>query len=235
VTVYIKTVVDKRFGVLAYLGGSRNTIDRHLVYKPGNAWWDNPLVVYQEQPLPGSIDMTGGADGAEIVGLGTSANVAVNLLLIPHAEITLHTQPKCDAIKGTIQVRISAASDYFDGSWTPMAQVHDKTLLFAFDTCDPSRSREAIGNEVRSVSAFSFERYTRDKQKWEARNTWPAQPENGDWRISISGNEATMDITTYRYSSQSLTDKDSRKAERAEEIYLRNASLQTRLQTHPDR
>jgi len=207
VTVYIKTVVDKRFGLLAFLAGSRDTIDRHLVYAPDNHWWDNPLVVYREQPHIATTDLTAGADEAMIVGKGTSTNVAVALSLIPHADVAVHTNPPSDGIKGTIQVRISAASDYFDGDWTPMARVHDKILVFTFNTCDPTRPLEATGKEVRSVSAFAFERYTRQQQKWDASNTWPSQPESGDWRITIAGNDATMDVTTYRYSSPPVAAK----------------------------
>ena len=134
-----------------------------------------------------------------ITGQGKSANAAVAITMIPHADIAIATLPKCDGMKGTIRVRITAVSDYYDGRWTEVVRVDDKAMVFSFDTCDPSRRFEAISSETRTVPRFAFERYTRDEEKWEPRNAWPTHPESGDFWTTIYGKDGTINVAAYRY------------------------------------
>jgi len=192
-------VIDKEYGLLAHLGGKRDTEVHRTTDSPENRWWENPLVVYEEAPLTRDPDLTAGFDGAVIAGEGKSANATVAITMIPHADIAIATLPKCDGMKGTIKVSITAASDFYDGRWTQLVRVADKAMVFHFDTCDPSRRLEVVGSETRTVPAVSFERYTRDRDKWEPRHAWPTKAESGDFWVTIYGKDGVIDVTAYRY------------------------------------
>ena len=203
VTVYIKLEIKKEYGFLARIAGNRNNTLISKPYDIMNNWWDNPLVVYRDPPLsplaPTGPEITGGADTDAIKGVGTSRNVVVTLALIPHAEVAIATAAGCDAMKGTITLRIRAAASYFDRRWTPMIDMVEKTATFTIDTLDPKRPAEPIGHDVRTIPVWSFERYTRDHEKWEPRSAWPTTPKSGDWRVALDGTGLTLDITAYRY------------------------------------
>ena len=198
VLVYIKMVTEKKYGFLAHVRGKRDITERNTLYDARNAWWDNPLVVYADAPLV-NPDLTGQADAQAIAGQGDSANVGVHLMLIPHADVAIKTSPRSDAVKGTITTTISTVGDYYDGGWTEMVRATGKRLTFAFDTCDPRKHVRIIAHETRSVPAFSLERYTRDREKWEPKSQWPEESESGDWRTVIHGTDAVMDVTGYQY------------------------------------
>jgi hypothetical protein len=202
VRVYVKMIVCKKYGTLAHLVGNRDCVENHMTYDPNNHWWKNPLVVYDEVPGSACPDLTAQSDADPIAGQGQSSNVAIALTLVPHVDLALKTFPKCEAVRGTITVTIAAVSDYYDGAWTQMARLDDKVLVFAFDTRDPSKPLEEVGRDIRTVPAFAFERYTRERQKWEPKSDWPMQPERGDWRITVYGKEAHLAVTAYRYGPQ---------------------------------
>ncbi|NBB94914.1 MAG: hypothetical protein GVY16_04150 [Planctomycetes bacterium] len=199
VKVYIKLVIDRKYGLLAQRAGKEDSKVQRMVDSPENKWWDNPMVVYEESPLSRDPDLTAGFDGKEIAGLGKSANATVAITMIPHAEIAIATLPKCDGLKATITVRITAASGFYDGSWTKVVRVENKAVVFSFDTCDPSRRLEAVSSKTRTLPDFAFERYTRHEVKWEPRNAWPTQPENGDFWTTIYGSDGVIDVTAYKY------------------------------------
>lgn len=198
VMVYVKMRIEKHYGVLAKLSGKENSTERSLPYDVDNAWWDNPLLVYADPPYV-QPDVTAGADSQAIVGEGASSNVTVKVQAVPRAVVTVKTVPKTDAIEGTIHVTIGMTADYFDGEWTRMANEDNKQLTFHFDTRDPRKKAEAVGHETRTIPHFSFERYTRDQEKWESKSRWPTKPVSGDWRAVIYGKNATLDVTSYRY------------------------------------
>lgn len=198
VKVYIKLVVGKKYGVLAQLAGRRDSTENQTSYDIDNKWWDNPLVVYADAPLP-DPDVTGRADNPAILGEGASANVTVVVSLVPHADVAVHTTPQCDGIKGTITVNITTMADYYDGGWTNLVRMDGQKLTFRFDTCDPHKDLEPIGHEIRTVPAFALERYTRHHEKWEPKSNWPAKPASGDFRTAIYGKDARLEFTAYRY------------------------------------
>jgi hypothetical protein len=198
VLVYIKMNTEKKYGLVAHVGGKRDITQRSVPYAIENDWWDNPLVVYADSPFT-RADVIGRADAETITGRGSSKNVGLRVTLVPHADVAMQTMPASDAVKGTITVTISTVADYFDGGWTEMVRATDKRLTFTFNTCDPGKRVQETAHEARSVPAFSLERYTREHEKWEPRSSWPDQPESGDWRSAIYGKDAVLDVTGYRY------------------------------------
>lgn len=207
VMVYIKMVVERKYGMLAHIIGKRDYTERDILYDANKSWWDNPLIAYADAPFVyddapfAHADVVGETDAQTIVGRGTSANVDVGLTLIPHAVVTVRSTPRSACIKGTITVSIETVDDYFDGVWTEMVRTKDKPLTFSFDTCDPGRKLEQIVHETRTIPEFSVERYTRDHEKWESRSNWPNDSKTGDTRIVIYGRNATLNVTGYRYAS----------------------------------
>ena len=201
VMVYIKMVIDKKYGFLAHVVGKRDLTERDIVYNIKNNWWDNPLIVYADAPLA-HADCTGQADAEAIIGEGVSSNADVRLTLTPHAVVTLRTNPPSDGIKGTITVSINTLDEYFDGDWTQMVRTRDKLLTFNFDTCDPGKPLEAILHETRTIPSFSLEHYTRDHDKWDSRKHWPDENKSGDARVVIYGKDAVLNVTGYRYAGQ---------------------------------
>jgi hypothetical protein len=197
VMVYIKILAEKKYGLLAHIVGERDITERHTLYDVDHTWWDNPLIAYADAPLA-HPDVIGQADAEAIAGQGASANVAVRLTLVPHADVSVQTMPRSDAIKGTITVSISTAADFFDSHWTEMLRA-DKRISFSFNTCDPRKRLQQTVHETRTVPAFSLERYTRGHEKWEPRSRWPDQFETGDERTVIYGTDAMLDVTGYRY------------------------------------
>jgi len=198
VLVYIKMSTEQKFGLLAHAIGKRDFARRSNAYDAGNNWWENPLIVYADPPLP-RVDVIGQADAQPITGQGEGPNVAVHLTLIPHAEVALRMTPKCDGVKGTITVSVSTVADFFDGGWTEMIRAQNRRLSFSFNTCDPARHVQQIAHEKRAVPAFALERYTRNREKWEPKSNWPQEGEAGDWRTVIYGKDAILDVTGYRY------------------------------------
>lgn len=204
VMVYIKLVIDKKYGTLAHLvGGMHDKSWQRTTYDAANPWWSNPLIVYADPPFP-DADTVGRADAQVMTGHGASANVAVQVTLVPHADLTMKTIPKTDAIRGTITTTISTAAEFYDGHWAEMVHETDRKVTFSFDTCDALRPMQLVGHEKKTLPAFIFERYTRDHEKWEPKSHWPGQAESGDWRVVIYGTNATLDITSYRYVQSSV-------------------------------
>jgi hypothetical protein len=202
--LYVKVVVDKKYGVLAHLvGGMRDSTWRRTAYDPANPWWRNALVAYTDPPF-GDADVIGGADAEAFAGDGASDNVAIRTTLVPHVDVAVKTNPKSDAIRGTFTTTISTLAEFYDGHWAQMVRQDARKVTFHFDTCDPLRHTEVIGHETRTIPAFTFERYTRDQQKWEPKSNWPAQGESGDWNVVIYGKDTTLEVTTYRYVQQSV-------------------------------
>lgn len=201
VMVYIKTVVEKKYSLLAYLVGKRDITIRHTVYDVNQSWWDNPLIAYADAPLA-QADVVGQADAQAIIGQGNGDNISVKLTLVPHALVAVRTVPACDGLKGTITVSISTVADFFDGAWREMLRTTDRQLTFSFDTCDPHKPLRQIMHETRTIPAFSLERYTRGQVKWEPKSAWPDQPESGDGRTVIYGKDAILDVTGYRYAER---------------------------------
>jgi hypothetical protein len=167
-------------------------------YSAGKSWWDNPMVIYEDPALPSS-DVTAQADSAAITGRGSSANISVDLTLVPHADVTLKTFAASDCMKGTLTATITTISDYYDRKWTRVAEAHDSPVAFDFDTCDESKPLRPTTTETRTMPPFSFERYTRDREKWEPRSAWPTEPKSGDWRCTIYVKDAKALMTGYRY------------------------------------
>jgi hypothetical protein len=199
VMVYIKMVIEKKYGFLAHIVGKRDFTERDIVYDIKNNWWDNPLIVYADAPFVHS-DVTGQADAEAIVGEGVSSNADVRLTLTPHAVVSLRTNPPSDGIKGTITVSINTLDEYFDGGWIEMVRTKDKLLTFSFDTCDPGRPLAPILHETRAIDSFSLEHYTRDHDKWDSRKHWPEENKSGDARVVIYGKNAVLNVTGYRYA-----------------------------------
>jgi hypothetical protein len=128
--------------------------------------------------------------------------VSVDLTLVPHADITLKTLAASDCLKGTITATITTISDYYDGKWTRVADVRDREIAFDFDTADKSRPLRPTTSETRTMPPFSFERYTRDREKWEPRSAWPATPKSGDWRSRIYVKDVKLRMTGYQYQER---------------------------------
>lgn len=198
VTVYLKLVIDKDYGMLAKLSGKRDSSERSEPYDIANAWWDNPLVVYIDPPLP-APDTLAAADARPISGEGSSKNVAVELTLIPRAELAIDTTPASDAVAGTMTLTISSVASYYDGRWEQMVDVKDRRVTFTFDTRAPGRPVKATGHETRQIPQWTFNRYTRDRERWETRSQWPTEPQSGDWRTMMTGRNIAIDLTGYRY------------------------------------
>jgi len=198
VMVYIKMVIDKKYGLLAHLVGNRDVTERQVVYDARNHWWINPLIAYADAPMI-DADVIGHADALPIIGLGTSSHVGVCLSLTPHADISIRTNPPSDGIKGVITVSISTVDEFYDGAWTEMVRTKDRPIRFTFDTCDPAARLQEVMHQIRNVPSFSLERYTRGHEKWEPRSRWPAAVQSGDARTVIYGTDARLDVTGYRY------------------------------------
>ncbi len=197
-TVYIKLTVDRKFGFLAHIAGNRDNAYIRTKYDVNNAWYDNPLVVFLD-PAFEKPDVTGSAEAEPLTGKGASSNVDVAVSLVPHADLAVMTTPRSDAIKGTITVSITTEADFYDGGWNQMLNVKDRILTFNIDTTDPKRQMVEVGRETRQIPYVSFERYTRDEQKWEPKASWPARAASGDWRTVIYGKDAVLKFTSYRY------------------------------------
>jgi hypothetical protein len=199
VMVYIKVVIDKKYGALAHLvGGKHDNLLQHTVYDVANPWWSNPLIVHADAAID-HADVTGRTDAQALNGHGASENVTVQLTMVPHADLAIKTNPRSDCIKGTITTVIDTTAQYYDGHWVEMIHESDKPVTFTFDTCDPQQRVEVIGHETRTFPAFTLERYTRDHQKWEPKSAWPQQMESGDWHVVIYSKNAVLDVTRYRY------------------------------------
>ena len=227
VTVYVKLLIKRDFGMLAQLTGHRDHIKQSKPYHPDNDWWDNPLVVHQDAP-PAATATTAprpgrglsiGVDAPPLHGSGESSHVAVALELVPHAHIALD-HPDADALKGTLTLTLSSTAAYFDGGWTELLELDNHPLTFTFDTTStPSatsggaagggsatglgggRRLEPIGHETRTIPLWTFHRYTRGRQKWDAKSTWPTEPKAGDWFTTITGRDVKLEITAYRYAA----------------------------------
>lgn len=198
VTLYIKVVMHKKYGLLArLLAGKRDSTWRSTDYDPANPWWENPPVVYTDPPLL-AVDAVGRADARVITGEGSSDNVRIRLSLTPHADVAIRTIPSSDAVAGTLECTISTVGEFYDGEWVEMVRVADRKVRFEFDSRDPPDQMEVISEETRTIPDFVFERYTRDQQKWEPRSNWPSQGESGDWRLVIVVQEATLRTTRFR-------------------------------------
>jgi hypothetical protein len=208
VMVYVKMVIERKYGILAHIVGKRDYTERDIVYDAQKSWWDNPLVAYADAPFVrddaplAHTDVVGETDAETIAGASRSSNADVALTLIPHAVVTLRSTPRSDCIKGTITVSIDTVDDYFDGAWTELVRTIDKPLTFSFDTCDPGRQLEQIVHETRTIPTFAVERYTRDHEKWESRSHWPNEFRTGDTRVVIYGRDATLNVTGYRYAAR---------------------------------
>jgi len=206
VRVSIRMVVDKKYNFLARVAGNKNSTMTDEQYSESKSWWDNPLLIFKDVSFPNS-KVTAGADSQTITGSGKSANVSVDLTLVPHAEITLKTLAASDCMKGTLTATITAISDYYDGKWTRMADARDTPIAFDFNTADPSRPLRPTTKETRTMPPFSFERYTRDREKWEPRSAWPTTPKSGDWRCTIHVTDAKLMITGYQYADRATTQR----------------------------
>ena len=216
VRVSIMMVVHKKYGLLARVAGNEDSTVTDQAYSAGKSWWDNPMVVYQDVSFPNS-GVAAGADSAAIKGRGKSANVSVDLTLVPHADITLKTLAASDCVKGTLTATITTVSDYYDGKWTRVADARDTPIAFDFDTCDKSRPRRPTTSETRTLPPFSFERYTRDREKWEPKSAWPSTPKSGDWRSTIDVKDAKLEMTGAQYvqpSAATATQPATRKNEK---------------------
>ena len=203
-TLYVKVVVDKKYGVLArLLGGMRDSTWRRTVYDPANPWWRNPLIAYADPPFR-DADVIGGADADSFSGDGATDNVAIRTTLVPHIDVAVKTIPRSDGIRGTLTTTISTVAEFYDGHWAEMVRQDGRKVTFSFDTCDPLQRTEVIGSETRTIPTFTFERYTRDEMKWEPKSNWPGQAKSGDWHVVIYGKQATLEVTSYRYVQQSV-------------------------------
>jgi hypothetical protein len=197
VMIYIKTVAETRYGLLAHIVGKRDITLRHTEFDPDLDWWDNPLIAYADPPFD-HPDVIAQADSDAITGEGASANVDVQLTLVPHAVVAVQSRPRCDAIKGTITVTISTIASFYDNDWTEILRIKDRRLTFSFDTRDPNGDFEQIMHQTSAAPPFSLERYTRDQEKWEPMTLWPDNFKSGDARTIIYGKDAIIDVTGYR-------------------------------------
>ena len=207
VRVSIEMVVHKKYGALARLSGKRDVTITDQPYDDAKSWWDNPMVSHQDASFLHSGGLAAGADSATITGSGSSSNVSIALTLVPHADITLKTRAVSDCLKGTITATITTESDYYDGKWTPVARAKDSPVAFDFDTSDKDRPLRPAPTtrESRAMPPFAFERYIRDREKWEPRSAWPTSPKSGDWRSSIYVKNAKLVITGYQYEDRPTT------------------------------
>lgn len=199
IIVYIKTIAERKYGLLAHIIGKQDVTVRHLVLDPDKSWWDNPMIVYADAPFA-HPNVIGQADAEAIVSEGAGANVTVRLTLVPHVDLAMETIPSCDGIKGSITVSITAGADFYDGRWTQILRTKDHQLTFSFNTCDPNRRLQEIAHESRTIPEFSLERYSRGHEKWEPMSRWPAEFKSGDARTVIYGKDAKVNVTAYRYA-----------------------------------
>ena len=204
VRVSISMVVQKKYGLLAHVVGKRDVTVTEKEYSPDRSWWENPMVIHQDSSFPNS-KVTADANSAAITGSGKSANVSIELTLVPHADVTLKTVAASDCIKGQITATITAISEYYDGVWTRMADAKDSPVTFDFDTADKSRALRPTTAETRAVPPFSLERYTRAHEKWEPKSAWPTAPKGGDWRCTIYVKDVKLTMTGYEYAQPAAT------------------------------
>jgi hypothetical protein len=213
-------VVHKRYKFLARLAGHKDSTVTDEHYSEAKSWWDNPMLVFQDASFPNS-PVTADADSATITGRGKSSNVTVDLTLVPHADITFTTLAASDCMKGTLRATITTISDYYDQKWTRVADARDTPIAFDFDTSDSTRPLRPTTQETRAMPPLSFERYTREREKWEPRSAWPTTPKNGDWRCTIHVKDAKLVMTGLQYAdadaaaqlaatTQSATTKEDR-------------------------
>jgi hypothetical protein len=199
VRVSILMAIHKKYGLLARVAGNKNVTVTDQAYDSGKSWWDNPMVIHQDASFP-NAELAANADSATITGRGKSANVSVDLTLVPHADITMKTLAASDCVKGTLTATITTISDYYDQKWTRVADARDTPITFDFDTSDKSSPLRETTSETRTMPPVSFERYIRDRQKWEPRSAWPATPKSGDWRCTIYVKDAKLVMTGYQYA-----------------------------------
>jgi len=203
VRVCISMVVQKKYGVLAHIVGlKRDATITDGEYSPDKNWWNNPLLIHQDATFPNS-QVTAAADSVAIKGGGKSDNVDIDVTLTPHADVTLKTDAVSDCMKGKITATITAKSEFYDGGWNPMANATDSPIAFDFDTTDRSKALHPTTSESRTMPPFSFERYTRDHEKWEPRSAWPSKPERGDWRCTIYVKDVKLVMSGYQYAPPS--------------------------------
>lgn len=197
VLIYMKSITEKKYGVLARLVGYRDSSESLTIYEPGKNWWESPALLYEDAPIS-DPDTAGGADCEVIEGIGGSSNVDVTVALTCHADIALKTLSKADCMKGTIMAKATASASFFDTRWTDVVTVRDKPFVFEIDTCDSSRRIRPIGTERRTIQV-SFEAYTRGRARWTPKTEWPATPERADVRAVLYARDAQLVVTGYRY------------------------------------
>jgi hypothetical protein len=197
VRVSIQMIIHKKYGTLAHLTGRKDITVTDTPYDAAKSWWDNnPMLIFDDAAY-GDSAVTADADSATITGRGRSANVRVDLTLVPHADLTSDPLSTSDCLKGTITATITTESDYYDGKWTAVARAKDTPIAFNFDTSDPSKPLRPTTSETRKFPPFTFERYTRDREKWSPKSAWPTKPQNGDWRCTIYVNDARLSLIGY--------------------------------------
>jgi hypothetical protein len=86
-----------------------------------------------------------------------------------------------------------------------VADTRDTPISFAFDTADQSRTLRPTTSETRDMPAFSFERYTRDRQQWKPKTAWPTTPKSGDWRCTMLVTNPKLVMTGYQYAGTAAT------------------------------
>ena len=212
VRVSIKMVVHRKYGKLARLTGRKDSTKSDTDYDAAKNWWDNPMVIFDDAAYQASA-VTTDADSAAITGRGRSANVRVDLTLVPHADITADPLAASDCLKGTLTATISTESDYYDGKWTAVARATDTPIAFNFDTSEPSKPLRPTTSEERTFPPFSFERYAREHEKWSPKSAWPTKPQNGDWRCTIYVKDARLVLTGYQYAPPEPATAETRDAE----------------------
>ena len=57
--------------------------------------------------------------------------------------------------------------EFYDGKWAGMVHEADRKVTFNFDTCAARRPLAEVAYEKKAIPTFTFERYTRDHEKWE--------------------------------------------------------------------
>jgi hypothetical protein len=201
--MYMKSLTVKKYGWLAHQVGYQDSSESLTVFDPRKDWWMRPALLYQEMPIS-DPDIAGGADCEVMKGIGKSSNVDVTVALTCHAVVALKTMPKADCMKGTIKATLIASASFFEGHWHNVVTVKDKPFVFKFDTCDGSRPIKATGTESRSFQ-ISFEAYTRAREFWSPKTTWPRKPERADIQIVLYARDAQLEITGYRYDDVSST------------------------------
>ena len=202
VGLYLKRVTSKKYGWAAHVSGRRDCVEDRTVMDPRKNWWETPAVLYQDVPMA-NPDVAAGADVGEIKGSGSSPNVEVRTTVTGHATLALKTATRSDCMKGTITVTLNGSGQYYDDDWTPLFEVKDRTLVFAFDTRDPARPVTVTGTDCRAFHVF-LELYRRDTQRWSPKSEWPDTRERADTRTVLYSRDATLEVTGYRYDDVAL-------------------------------